>query len=89
MYFRYFLIWNMLLYSEGCKIPDMLSNFAKSEVCVRRDLVVVVVVVVVVEVVLVEVVVIIFPDEYDMIHSIHTTFQQFHKCIPLEVARKS
>ena len=47
MYLRYFLIWNMLLYSEGCTIPDMLSNFATSEVSVRRDLVVVVVVVVV------------------------------------------
>ena len=35
------------------------------------------------------VVVILFPVEYNMIHSIHTTFQQFHKCIPLAVAREA
>ena len=34
------------------------------------------------------VVVILFPDEYNMIHSIHTKFQQFHKCIHLVVAEK-
>ena len=32
------------------------------------------------------VVVILFPEEYNIIHSIHTTFQQLHKCIPLAVA---
>ena len=35
------------------------------------------------------VVVFLFPEEYNMIHSIHTTFQQFHKCIPLAVAREA
>ena len=35
------------------------------------------------------VVVILFAEEYNMIHSIHTTFQQFHKCIPLAVAREA
>ena len=35
------------------------------------------------------VVVILFPEEYNIIHSIHTTFQQFHKCIPLAVAREA
>ena len=30
-----------------------------------------------------------FPEECNMIHSIHTTFQQFHKCIPLVVARET
>ena len=35
------------------------------------------------------VVVILFPEEYNMIHSIHTTFQPFHKCIPLAVAREA
>ena len=35
------------------------------------------------------VVVISFPEEYNMIHSIHTTFQQFHKCILLVVAREA
>ena len=34
------------------------------------------------------VVVILFPKEYNMIHSIRTTFQQFHKCIPTAVARE-
>ena len=34
-------------------------------------------------------VVILFPEEYNIIHSIHTTFQQFHKCIPLAVAREA
>ena len=34
-------------------------------------------------------VVIIFPEEYNMIHSTRTTFQQFHKCIPLSVAREA
>ena len=34
-------------------------------------------------------VVILFPEECNMIHSIHTTFQQFHKCIPLVVARET
>ena len=35
------------------------------------------------------VVVILFPEEYNIIHSIHTIFQQFHKCIPLAVAREA
>ena len=35
------------------------------------------------------VVVILFPEEYNIIHSIHTTVQQFHKCIPLAVAREA
>ena len=35
------------------------------------------------------VVVILFPEEYNTIHSIHTTFQQFHKCIPLEYVRST
>ena len=35
---------------------------------------------------LVVVVVILFPEEYNIIHFIHTTVQQFHKCIPLAVA---
>ena len=35
------------------------------------------------------VVVILFPKEYNMMHSIRTTFQQFHKCIPLAVAREA
>ena len=35
------------------------------------------------------VVVILFPEEYNMIHSIHTTFQQFHKCIPGGCQRSS
>ena len=39
--------------------------------------------------VVVVVVVILFPEEDSMIHSIHTTFQQFRKCIPLAVAREA
>ena len=35
------------------------------------------------------VVVLLFPEEYNMIHSIITTFQQFHKCIPLTIAREA
>ena len=35
------------------------------------------------------VVVILFPEEYNMTHSIRTTFQQFHKCIPLAVASEA
>ena len=34
-------------------------------------------------------VVILFPEEYNIIHSKHTKFQQFHKCFPLEVAREA
>ena len=40
-------------------------------------------------IVVVVVVAILFPEEYNMIHSIHTTFQQFHKCIPLAAAREA
>ena len=36
----------------------------------------------------VAVVVILFPEEYNVIHSVHTTFHQFHKCIPLAVPEK-
>ena len=49
----------------------------------------VLVVIVVVVVVAVLVVVILFPEDYNMIHSICTTFQQFHKCIPRAVAREA